>query len=312
MQDIFADFMIWFSTTFQLFQTPPYSAIFIMLISMTITMITNLTSRRFTDLRRLNRYQAEVKQYQEMQKQAEKTQNEKLMRKVKRRKAYIDRIQREMMTQRCKPSLIFIVPFLIVFQILRGFYFNSATGLDRVVAIIPFNVHKLLPFLQGWLGVPTAYGFGMTFFGFYMMVGLGIGQILQRLMGINITGTWASTLFKEPQQNDREEYFFVENSPFRLNISQLDQILNSYEPLRHSKSPRFIHWIHHRTSSGVVVRTHFRWSFRSSNCSPCCVIMIEIGVKYNKVSGRHLIPSGIILTIVIEYFALFPPDFAIG
>ncbi len=189
MQDIFADFMAWFGSTFQIFQTPPLSAIFIMLVSMSITLITNLTSRKVTDLRRLNRYQAEVKQYQEMQKEAERTQNEKLLRKVRRRKAYIERIQREMLTQRCKPSLIFIIPFLIMFQVLRGFYFDPATGLDRVVAIVPFSVHKLLPFFTGWLGVPTAYGFGMTFFGFYMMVGLGIGQILQRLMGINITGT---------------------------------------------------------------------------------------------------------------------------
>ena len=111
------------------------------------------------------------------------------MRKVRRRKAYIERIQREMLTQRCKPSLIFFIPFIAVFQILRGFYFDPATGLDRIVAIIPFNVTKLLPFLEGWLGTTTAYGFGMTYFGFYMMVGLGMGQVLQRLMGINLTGT---------------------------------------------------------------------------------------------------------------------------
>jgi uncharacterized membrane protein (DUF106 family) len=156
---------------------------------MSMTTISNLVSKRFTDMRRLNRYQAEVKQHQEMQKEAERTQNEKLMRKVKRRKAYIERIQREMLTQRCKPSLIYFIPFLIIFQVLRGFFLNPATGLDRIVAIIPFSVHKLLPFLTGWLGTPTAYGFGMSFFGFYMMVGLGMGQILQRLMGINLTGT---------------------------------------------------------------------------------------------------------------------------
>jgi hypothetical protein len=42
------------------------------------------------------------------------------------------------------------------------------------------------------------------------------------------------------------------------------------------------------------------------------VIMVGIGVKYNKVSGRHLILSGIILAIVVEYFVLFPPDFVNG
>ncbi|MFW9799003.1 MAG: EMC3/TMCO1 family protein [Candidatus Thorarchaeota archaeon] len=192
MQDPFGDFMAWFNIVFAIFKTPPLSALFIMGISMSITTLSNLAMRRFSDMRRLNRYQAEIKQHQEMQKEAERTQNEKLARKVKRRKAYIERIQREMMTQRCKPSLIFFIPFIILFAVLRAFYFIiddpiTGAGHDQVVAIIPFSVHKLLPFLVGWLGVATPYGFGMTFFGFYMLVGLGLGQILQRVMGVSIT-----------------------------------------------------------------------------------------------------------------------------
>ncbi len=187
MQDIFAAFQNWFNTTFAIFQDPPLAALFIMMFSLMITTVSNLAQRRFTDTRRLKRYQAEIKQHQEMQKEAEKTQNEKLMRKVRRRKAYIERIQKESMTARCKPSLMFFIPFIIVFSVLRGFYFDAVAGADRIVAIMPFSVHKLLPFLTGWLGVPHPLGFGMTYFGFYMMVGLGLGQILQRLMGVSLT-----------------------------------------------------------------------------------------------------------------------------
>ena len=92
---------------------PPFAGVFITLVSVTISTMSNLAMRRFADMRRLRRYQTEIKQYQEMQKKAQDTQNEKLLRKVKRRKAYIDRIQREMMTTRCKPSLIFIIPFML-------------------------------------------------------------------------------------------------------------------------------------------------------------------------------------------------------
>jgi uncharacterized membrane protein (DUF106 family) len=187
MQDIFAAFQLWFNTTFAIFQDVPLSAPFIMIFSLTITTISNLAQRKFTDTRRLKRYQAEIKQHQEMQKEAEKTQNEKMMRKVRRRKAYIERIQRESMTARCKPSLMFFIPFLVVFTLLRGFYFDAAGGVDRIVAIMPFSVHKLLPFFEGFLGVAHPLGFGMTYFGFYMMVGLGLGQIIQRLMGVSLT-----------------------------------------------------------------------------------------------------------------------------
>ncbi|MFX1272760.1 MAG: hypothetical protein ACFFAX_13825, partial [Promethearchaeota archaeon] len=81
----------------------------------------------------------------------------------------------------------FFIPFIIVFQVLRGFYFDTVAGVDRIVAIIPFSIHKLLPFFEGWLGFAHPLGFGMTYFGFYMMVGLGLGQILQRLMGVSLT-----------------------------------------------------------------------------------------------------------------------------
>ena len=108
MQDLFVDFMNWFGTVFAVANDPPWSAIFIMLVSVFVSTLSNLAMKRFADIRRLNRYQAEIKQYQEMEKEARKTQNEKLMKKVKRRKAYIERIQREQMTARFKPSLIFL------------------------------------------------------------------------------------------------------------------------------------------------------------------------------------------------------------
>ncbi|MFW9843787.1 MAG: EMC3/TMCO1 family protein [Candidatus Thorarchaeota archaeon] len=178
MQNILDEFI-------RLIASPPYSAIFIMFVSLSVSTISNLAMRRFTDMRRLNRYQAEVKQYQEMEKEAKRTQNEKLMKKVKRRKAYIDRIQRESMGARCKPGLIFLIPFMIIFTVLRSFY-TWDTGVDKIVAVLPFNIQRVLPFLEGMLGTATVAGFGMTYWGFYFLVGLGMSSILQRIMGTQV------------------------------------------------------------------------------------------------------------------------------
>lgn len=162
-----------------------------MLVSLFVSTLSNLAMRRFADMRRLNRYQAEIKQYQEMEKEANKTGNEKLLKKVKRRKAYIDRIQREQMSQRCKPSLIFLIPFMLIFTFLRSFYSWPDAGGDRIVAVLPFNVQRVLPFLEGMLGTSTINGatfggFGMTYWGFYFLVGLGMSSILQRIMGTQV------------------------------------------------------------------------------------------------------------------------------
>ena len=135
-------------------------------------------------MRRLQRQQAEIKQFQEMEKEAKRTQNEKLLKKVKRRKAYIDRIQREQLSSRCKPSLIFLIPFMLIFTILRGFY--TIEGAEQIVAVIPFNLQKVLPFLIGMGGRATEAGFGLTYYIFYFIVGLGLSSILQRIMGTQV------------------------------------------------------------------------------------------------------------------------------
>jgi uncharacterized membrane protein (DUF106 family) len=191
MQDLFADFMAWFAMVFAPVQYPPWSGLFIMLVSVSVSTMSNLAMKRMTDMRRLNRHQAEIKQYQEMEKEAKRTGNEKLMKKVKRRKAYIDRIQREQMGQRCKPSLIFLIPFMLIFTVLRGFY-SLPDGSDMFVAFLPFNVQTVLPFLDGMIGTATLPngtalpGFGMTYWGFYFLVGLGLSSILQRIMGTQV------------------------------------------------------------------------------------------------------------------------------
>ncbi len=185
MQDFFGDFMAWFGVIFGFAKPIPYSAVLILAVSLTVSTLSNLAMKRFTDMRRLNRYQAEIKQHQEMEKEARKTQNEKLMKKVKRRKAYIDRIQKEQMSQRCKPSLIFMIPFMLIFTILRSFFTNP-DGSDSIVAILPFNIDTILPFLDGMIGTTTLAGFGMTYWGFYFLVGLGMSSILQRIMGTQV------------------------------------------------------------------------------------------------------------------------------
>ncbi len=185
MQDILVILTNWFYATFH---EPPMSGILIVATSLFVTSLSNLAMKRFSDMRRLKRYQTEIKQYQEMTKKAEETQNEKLLRKVRRRKAYIDRIQREMLGARCKPSLFFIIPFMLIFSLLSGFYTDPVTGGSEVVAVIPFNVQKLLPFLDGYIGTAVGGGFGLYFYAFYMLVGLGLGQIVQRVMGVSLTG----------------------------------------------------------------------------------------------------------------------------
>ncbi len=41
-------------------------------------------------------------------------------------------------------------------------------------------------------------------------------------------------------------------------------------------------------------------------------ILLFLGVKIGKITGSGLILGGVILAIVIAYFAIYPPDFDLG
>ena len=41
-------------------------------------------------------------------------------------------------------------------------------------------------------------------------------------------------------------------------------------------------------------------------------ILLFVGVKVGKTTGRGLILGGIILAIIITYFTIYPPDFTLG
>ena len=82
---------------------------------------------------------------------------------------------------------LFFIPFIVIFAVLRGFY--STGGVDDIVAVLPFNIQKVLPFMVGLAGRPVAAGFGLSFYAFYFLVGLGLSSILQRIMGTQVMTT---------------------------------------------------------------------------------------------------------------------------
>ena len=87
----------------------------IIFISLALSLTTNIVTKKVTDIPRLNRYQAEVDKWKKQEAEAKKlldagTPNRKLMIKVQRKKKYIEKLQRNMATERMKPSIFTFVP----------------------------------------------------------------------------------------------------------------------------------------------------------------------------------------------------------
>ncbi len=178
MQDIFADIMGFIVSLFTPVMTIPNSSVFILIVSVFLALISIWATNRFTDQEKLKEDMEKVKEWQAKFNEARKSGDPKLLQEVMDSQSQIMRIQSSMMSARCKPTLIFYVPFLLIFSILAAVYGTS------VVVIVPFNAQYLLPFLEGWIGfnVPGS-GFGLTYFGWYMLSGLGLGNIIRRAAG---------------------------------------------------------------------------------------------------------------------------------
>ncbi|TFH10778.1 MAG: DUF106 domain-containing protein [Candidatus Thorarchaeota archaeon] len=172
--DIFSDFI-------QIVSTMPVSAITILLINIFLALISIAATNKFTDMEKMKADMEEVKVWREKMTVARKTMDSVLLDEVMKDQCRIMKINGAMMSARMKPMCVYYIPFLLVFYIMGAMFGNS------IVAVLPFNIQKVLPFLDGMLGTATSGGFGFSFYGFYLLAGLGLGNLIRKPFGQSMT-----------------------------------------------------------------------------------------------------------------------------
>jgi uncharacterized membrane protein (DUF106 family) len=173
--------MQFWSGIIEVLRTMPASTILITLVSIALALLSVWATRRFTDMEKMQSDMAEIKAWQDRFKKARQSMDPIELQQVMDDQGRIMRLNTSLMSSRMKPTCIFYIPFLIIFGVLNVLYGGS------IVAIIPFNIQKVLPFLTGLLGTPTTGGFGLSFYGYYLLVGLGLGNIVRRPFGLSMT-----------------------------------------------------------------------------------------------------------------------------
>ncbi|NVM02323.1 MAG: DUF106 domain-containing protein [Candidatus Helarchaeota archaeon] len=219
------DFTVWAPIRYFLKYNLHISFFIVTIFALSLGLISNVVSYILIDLPRLKRYQLEIKKWTAQDQRVKKlkeegTPNRKLALKVKRKKKYVEKIRREVASERMKPTFFTMVPFMVIFIILNGYIFPSASGV--VVAIFPFNIYKvpiigampylgpindgsrliarflILPSIElgNGISISSVYffkilfrcnnGYYLYFTGWYFICTFGFNSILQRLMGLNI------------------------------------------------------------------------------------------------------------------------------
>lgn len=180
--DLWSDFLQTVANFLAPVSVMPGATVFIMLVSIGLALLSIWATRRFTDMEKMQADMAEIKAWQERFKRARQTMDPIDLQQVMDDQGRIMRLNSAMMTQRMKPMCMFYIPLIIVFGILNFLFQGSA------VAIIPFNIQKVLPFLEGWIGMNIeGSGFGLFFWSWYFFVSLGLGNLIRRPFGLSMT-----------------------------------------------------------------------------------------------------------------------------
>ena len=179
--DLWSQFIHYIVTVFAPLAIMPWSMITILIVNFILMFIAIFATNKFTDIEKRKENMAEIKEWRTKMNEARKSKDPVMLQEVMDQQGRIVRLNSQMLGDQFKPMCIYYIPFLIVFYIMGALFGNA------VVAIIPFNIQKLLPFLTGMVGKPTPYGFGLTFYGFYLLVGIGLGNIIRKPFGQEMT-----------------------------------------------------------------------------------------------------------------------------
>ena len=173
---------------------PPGSTIFVVVFSSMLSLSIALISRSMIDMDQLKRYTREIKKFQALKKKSVQTADKKLALKLKRKEAYIQRIQRKMMSQRFKPMAIYMIPLFVMFAVLRGIYSAPTMTFPDVGLGIASSVNwegytNVLPFATPGHRFGTAAPWDsshtiLSFTWFYFVVSLTLGSVIQRVLGL--------------------------------------------------------------------------------------------------------------------------------
>lgn len=154
----------------------PNSTFFILGVACVLSAVSNLSNRFMVDIKKMREISIEVKTWQDEFNKARKSGDKQLLAKVNKKQAAIMRLQSNMMWDRMKVTLIFFVPFLLVWNVLSEFYGKLPGG--GFTAYSPFSVR--------WLLEGPSLGAGVikvTYFTWYLICSFAISLPMSRLLG---------------------------------------------------------------------------------------------------------------------------------
>jgi uncharacterized membrane protein (DUF106 family) len=142
-------------------QQRPFSTLFIFGIAALVSLLTTLVNRAVSDPQKSKAVRKEVGEWNKELREAQRAKDKKTVDKLMKKQQHIMQMQTKMMWNSMKVSLLFLVPLLLMWQVLGGFY----AGKD--IAIFPgIGANLPLPLFSAsliWWYLLSSLFFGTAF-----------------------------------------------------------------------------------------------------------------------------------------------------
>ena len=161
--------------------TPPGSMIFVILMGLTTTLISQFLTRWLVDTQEVERKQKQIRAHEEEKEKIIKLAEIDVNRYRKQRKRWerkdmvLKKSQQSISMQRMKPMCITFIPMMVIFGFV-GQLFNSVGG-TLPVAISPMNP-EILPFIGPMITATVTGGPWISFTGWYMLCSLVVNSVM--------------------------------------------------------------------------------------------------------------------------------------
>jgi uncharacterized membrane protein (DUF106 family) len=143
----------------------PYSTLFIFGIAALVSLLTTLVNRVISKPQKSKEQRKEVTEWNKELREAQRAKDKKTIEKLMKKQQYIMKMQTKMMWNSMKVSLLFLVPLLLMWQVLGGFF--TKDGLPIAIAIFPgIGATLPLPIFSAsliWWYLLCSLFFGTTF-----------------------------------------------------------------------------------------------------------------------------------------------------
>lgn len=149
----------WLKGALGSFTSPPLSTVFVILISLAVSLVATGAQRLMLDVKIIRQHAQELSKWRKELLKAQRERDMKAIEKLMKKKPYIDKLQARYTVQTMKPAIIYMVPLFILYWLFIGVFDKPVAYLPLIGAPIPFWIWYFItysgfyPILQRALNV---------------------------------------------------------------------------------------------------------------------------------------------------------------